>query len=114
MRGLSTTLFFSFVLYLSFLFDAVIGGGIDGHGLLNRKRHAAVAAREGDEDSTAITSPASVDNTTSVMEKRMSDARFSYYVTGTGACGKYNHPGDPVSPHSSSVFFWLTLCRLLL
>jgi hypothetical protein len=105
MRGVSTTLFFSFVLYVSFLFDAVVGGGIDGHGSLNRKHHAAVAAREGDEDSTALATAAPIDNTTFVMEKRMSDARFSFYVTGMGACGKYNHPGDPVSPRSSSSSF---------
>jgi len=28
------------------------------------------------------------------LEKRFSNARFSFYQTGLGACGKYNNPGD--------------------
>lgn len=34
----------------------------------------------------------------STLAKRMSNARFSYYATGLGACGKTNSPSDFVRP----------------
>jgi len=40
-----------------------------------------------------------------LLEKRMSNARFSYYAVGLGACGITNSPGDFVS---NLVFFFFS------
>lgn len=55
------------------------------HGSLKRKRHI----------SNSLPENVPIHNVTvRALEKRFDDARFTFFATGLGACGKTNSPSD--------------------
>jgi len=66
--------------FLALLASAVLPVSVLAeHGLQARGHHAAIAKRA--ENGTHL-------------DKRISNARFTYFAVGMGACGQFSHPGD--------------------